>query len=265
MRVHVGGEGSALLAIHGLGGSGRYWAGLVEEVGDRFRVIAPDLAGFGASDKPHAAYDRPMQLENLDAALQAFEPQSGGGPVTVVAHSLGAVFAAIWAARHAGSLRGVALAAAAWPSADGGPGWARREHEPAMPFRVAGRAVRALWPAIAVPVGIVRGYPAGVAADFGRQTLRSRTRTLFAAIYDPALAGELEAVGRALGPDIPQLLINARDDRTVPISSQVRWAAILPHATTRQVESGGHQFLLRDGFHAVTDWLRALPPAGNDG
>jgi pimeloyl-ACP methyl ester carboxylesterase len=260
MRVHVGGEGDALLAIHGLGGSGRYWQGLAEGVGDRFRVIAPDLAGFGTSDKPHVAYDRPMQLANLDAAFHAFDPQGGAGPVTVVAHSLGSVFGAIWAARHAGALRGVVLAAAPWPRADGGPGWARREHEPALPFRIAGRAVRTVWPAVAVPVGFVRGYPAGVAADFGRQTLRSRTRPLFAAIYDPALAGELETVGQTLGPDIPQLLINARDDRTVPITSQARWAGILPHATTRQVETGGHQFLLRDGFQPVTDWLRALAP-----
>jgi pimeloyl-ACP methyl ester carboxylesterase len=260
MRVHAGGEGPALLAVHGLGGSGRYWQGLAEGVGDRFRVIAPDLAGFGASDKPHVAYDRPMQLANLDAAFETFDPEGGAGSVVVVAHSLGAVFGAIWAAHHAGQLRALVLAAAAWPRADGGPGWARREHEPRLPFRLAGGAVRTLWPAIAVPVGVVRGYPAGVAADFGRQTLRSRTRTLFAAIYDPALASELDAVGRSLGPDVPQLLINARDDRTVSMASQAQWAGILPHAKTRAVETGGHQFLLRDGFEPVVGWLRALGP-----
>jgi pimeloyl-ACP methyl ester carboxylesterase len=260
MRVHVGGEGPALLAIHGLGGSGRYWQGLTESVGDRYRVIAPDLAGFGASDKPHVSYDRPMQLANLDAAIGAFGPEGPGEPVTVVAHSLGAVFGAIWASRRADRLGGLALAAAAWPSADGGPGWARREHEPSPPFRFAGRAVRALWPAIAVPVGVVRGYPAGVATDFGRQTLHSRTRTLFAAMYDPALSEELEAVRRALDPETPQLLINARDDRTVPFASQERWAAILPHAETIAVETGGHQFLLRHSLEPLAGWLRGLAP-----
>ncbi len=259
MRVHVGGEGPTVLAIHGLGGSGRYWQGLAERVGDRYRVIAPDLAGFGASDKPHATYDRPMQLANLDGALDPFDRTGDRGAVTVVGHSLGAVFGAIWAARNPGRLRGLALAAAPWPSADGGPGWARREHRPALPFRFAGRAVRAAWPAIAVPVGVARGYPAGVAADFGRQTLHGRTRTLYAAIYDPTLVGELSAIRVAIAADVPQLLVNALDDRTVPFSAQARWAEVLPHAVTREVASGGHQFLLRTGFDPIADWLLALP------
>jgi pimeloyl-ACP methyl ester carboxylesterase len=257
MRVHVGGEGPPVIAIHGLGGSGRYWQGLVERVGDRFRVIAPDLAGFGASDKPHAAYDRPMQLTNLDAALQTCGERDA--PVVVVAHSLGAVFATLWAARHGARLRGLALAAAPWPSADGGPGWARRDHRPTLPFRVAGRAARIVTPAIAVPAGIVRGYPAGVAADFGRQTLRARTRTLFATIYDPTLAGELAASAGAL-PDVPQMLVHARDDRTVAFSSQARWAELLPHAELLTAESGGHQFLLRHRFEPLASWLRSLLP-----
>jgi pimeloyl-ACP methyl ester carboxylesterase len=257
MRVHVGGDGPPVLAIHGLGGSGRYWQGLAEQVGDRFRVIAPDLAGFGASDKPHVAYDRPLQLANLDAALAAVDPDEDRA-VIVVAHSLGAVFATLWAARRAGRVRGLGLAAAAWPSADGGPGWARREHRPALPFRLAGRAARFVTPVVAVPVGVVRGYPAGVAADFGRQTLRARTRTLWTAVYDPALAGELAAAGAALR-DVPALLANARDDRTVAFSSQARWAEVLPHADVRRVETGGHQFLLRDRFEPLAGWMRALP------
>lgn len=247
-----------MLAVHGLGGSGRYWQGLVERIGDRFRVIAPDLAGFGASDKPHVAYDRPLQLANLEAALAAVD--AGDGPTIVVAHSLGAVFATLWAARHLERMRGLGLAAAPWPSADGGPGWVRREHRPALPSRLVGRAARLVTPVIAVPVGVARGYPAGVAADFGRQTLRARTRTLFAAMYDPALAGELEEAGRRLGADVPQLLVHARDDRTVALSSQARWAEALPHAELRTVETGGHQFLLRDRFEPLAGWLRALPP-----
>jgi pimeloyl-ACP methyl ester carboxylesterase len=199
-----------------------------------------------------------MQLANLDAALAAAGAEDVG-PVIVVAHSLGAVFATLWAAGDAGRVRGLGLAAAAWPSADGGPGWARREHRPALPFRVAGRAARFVTPAIAVPVGVARGYPAGVAADFGRQTLRARTRTLFAAVYDPALADALRAAGAALGPDVPQLLIHARDDRTVAFSSQGRWAEVLPHAEVRSVETGGHQFLLRHRFEPMAGWVRALP------
>jgi pimeloyl-ACP methyl ester carboxylesterase len=256
MRVYEAGEGPSLLAVHGLGGSGRYWQGLVDAVGSRFRVIAPDLAGFGASGKPDVAYDRPMQLANLDAAIES----GGSGDVVVVAHSLGAVFATLWAARRADRVLGLACAAGAWPSADGGPGWARDERRPPLPFRVAGRAVRAAWPLVAVPVGALRGYPAGVTIDFGRQTLRSRTRTLVAAVYDPVLSEELAGAGAELTrARVPQLLVNARDDRTVHHASQDRWAEILPDAERRTVETGGHQFLLRDAFEPLASWLLALP------
>jgi pimeloyl-ACP methyl ester carboxylesterase len=79
-------------------------------------------------------------------------------------------------------------------------------------------------------------------------------------MYDPAVAGELEGAGRRLGADVPQLLAHARDDRTVALSSQARWAEVLPHAEVRTVETGGHQFLLRDRFEPLAGWLRGLPP-----
>jgi pimeloyl-ACP methyl ester carboxylesterase len=72
MRVWEGGSGTPLLAVHGLGGSGRYFQRLASLVGDRFAVVAPDLAGFGASDKPGGeSYDRAFHHANLDAALES--------------------------------------------------------------------------------------------------------------------------------------------------------------------------------------------------
>src|SRR3989304_2839557 len=41
--------------------------------GGVFRVVAPDPAGFGPSDKPDVAYDRGMHLDDLDAIAEEFE------------------------------------------------------------------------------------------------------------------------------------------------------------------------------------------------
>ncbi len=50
LRVH-GGTGSSLVLIHGiLGGSGD-WSGVVERLAG-FRIVVPDLLGFGDSSKP---------------------------------------------------------------------------------------------------------------------------------------------------------------------------------------------------------------------
>ncbi len=242
-----------LLAVHGLGGSGRYWGGLARRVGHRFTVIAPDLAGFGRSDKPRVEYHRAFHLQNLDALVRR---TAGQGPVLVAGHSLGAVFAALWASSHAEEVRAIALEAAPFPSAAGPPEWARRH--PRRGVRVAAGVARATWPLVGVPVGVARGYPAGLVMDFGRQRLHSRMQTMASALWDPGVAPELEAV-RAIPTSVPALLENAVDDRTVPLADQERWAAFLPHAERRALDDGGHQFLLRTDFRTLGEWLLALP------
>jgi len=255
MRVWRGGEGPVVLTVHGLGGSGRYWDGLARRVGHRFTVVAPDLAGFGRSDKPQVEYDREFHLENLDALVRR---AAGDGPVLLVGHSLGAIFAALWAADHVGQVSAIALAAAPYASGDGPPDWARRGPRPGL--RVAVGAAKATWPFLGVPLGVARGYPAALVMDFGRQRLHSRWRTLASTVWDPGLPEALEAV-RAIPGSIPTLLVNARDDRTVPLADQERWASLLPQAERRVLEGGGHQFLLRSRFEALAGWLLALPEA----
>jgi pimeloyl-ACP methyl ester carboxylesterase len=254
MRVWRGGSGTPLLAVHGLGGSGRYWDGLARAVGDRYRVLAPDLAGFGSSDKPAGPYDRDFHLGCLDAVVREL---TDDGPVVVVGHSLGAVFAALWAGRHPNRTAGLALAAAAFPTGEGEPEWARRP--PPAGMRAVAAVARVAWPVVAVPIGVARGYPAALVMDYGKQRFHSRTRTMVSALYEPDVREDLEAV-RALPADVPVLLVNALDDRTVPIDDQERWADLLPHAERRVLEEGGHQFPLRTGFGPLAEWLLTLDP-----
>jgi pimeloyl-ACP methyl ester carboxylesterase len=62
MRVHHmhGGRGSPVLFIHGLGSSGYMeWRFNLEFAANRHRVYAPDLPGFGRTEKPRARYGIP--------------------------------------------------------------------------------------------------------------------------------------------------------------------------------------------------------------
>ena len=51
-QVWEAGGGDAVLAVHGLLSDGRAMIERLGNLGGRFRVIAPDLPGFGGSDKP---------------------------------------------------------------------------------------------------------------------------------------------------------------------------------------------------------------------
>jgi pimeloyl-ACP methyl ester carboxylesterase len=54
VAVYEAGEGSPLLLLHGVGGgaSSFYWYRIAPKLAQRYRVIAPDWVGFGASDHP---------------------------------------------------------------------------------------------------------------------------------------------------------------------------------------------------------------------
>ncbi|GBC75349.1 2-hydroxy-6-oxo-6-(2'-aminophenyl)hexa-2, 4-dienoic acid hydrolase [archaeon HR06] len=55
-RVIVKGKGKEVLLIHGLGGSANSWINTINFLSKDFKVIAPDLLGFGYSDKPNIDY-----------------------------------------------------------------------------------------------------------------------------------------------------------------------------------------------------------------
>ncbi len=246
MRVWTSGVGPPILCIHGLGGSGRYWQGLAEHVHERHTIIAPDLGGFGGSAKPADGYDREFHLASLDLVTESYLSR---GDIAVVAHSIGGVLGALWAARHREAVTSLAVAAPPFPSPrHGGP----FEKNPPAAARVLGAAFRTTWPFLSVPVALAKGYPQPVVRDYGRQTLKSRLGTLWSLLYENDARSALEAAARKL--DVPVRLMHAADDRTVPVSDHDRWLSLFPHADSRIEPTGGHQFLLRSGFASLGDW-----------
>ena len=79
------GAGEVILFVHGLLGSHRNWAHLVERVADSYRVVIPDLFGHGASAKPEADYS----IAAHAATLRDLLDRLGIDRVTIVGHSLG--------------------------------------------------------------------------------------------------------------------------------------------------------------------------------
>ena len=79
------GDGPAVLFIHGLTGSHRNWAHLVDTVNTDHRVLVPDLFGHGASSKPMGDYS----LGAHAATLRDLLDRLGVDRVTLVGHSFG--------------------------------------------------------------------------------------------------------------------------------------------------------------------------------
>ena len=110
-RLHyaVGGAGSPLVLVHGLGGIIENWCALAPALAERHRVLVPDLPGHGRS----ALLSEVRSLDALsDAALGLAEAEDFRGAVWI-GHSLGGVVALRAAVLRPDAVCGVVLAAAA--------------------------------------------------------------------------------------------------------------------------------------------------------
>lgn len=79
------GEGETLLLVHGMAGSSATWRQLIPRLARDYRVIAPDLLGHGASDKPRGDYS----LGGYAVWLRDFMDALTVPRATVIGQSLG--------------------------------------------------------------------------------------------------------------------------------------------------------------------------------
>ncbi len=89
--LDTGGDGMPVLLIHAFPLSSKMWDSQIEALGSRFRLIAPDLKGFGSSDAPEdrSSYSMDSYAEDLNGLLDHL----GLARVAVVGISLGGYIA----------------------------------------------------------------------------------------------------------------------------------------------------------------------------
>lgn len=80
------GKGRPILLLHGFATSSFTWQAIEPELSKRYRVIAVDLRGFGASDKP---VDDHYSIFDQADTIQAFIEQENLKDLTIVGHSFG--------------------------------------------------------------------------------------------------------------------------------------------------------------------------------
>jgi pimeloyl-ACP methyl ester carboxylesterase len=79
------GDGPPLLLLHGIGNNCQTWAGVIDRLAESHTVIAPDLLGHGASDKPRGDYSIAAYANGMRDLLTVLDMERA----TVVGHSLG--------------------------------------------------------------------------------------------------------------------------------------------------------------------------------
>src|SRR5438093_4006907 len=109
MRYFVGGEGSPLLLVHGLGGAASNWIELAPLLAERHRLLVPDLPGHGGS----TALPAVAGIEPFADRVGLVAEREGMLPAPVVGHSLGGLVVLRLALRRPGDVQAIVLAGAA--------------------------------------------------------------------------------------------------------------------------------------------------------
>lgn len=100
MRVIEAGEGTPLVLIHGFLVSHLVFDDIIDELARSFYVIAPDLPGFGESEKPNPSR-YPYSVESFSEAIADLIAAYGLGRACVLGHDLGGAVGITLAAQHA--------------------------------------------------------------------------------------------------------------------------------------------------------------------
>lgn len=105
LSARVAGEGTPIVLLHGLAGSGRYWGAAFDQLAGNGQLIVPDLPGFGASARPPGPLSAAAHADAVAATLD--EIAGPDAAAVVVGHSAGCLVAFTLAGRHPGRVAAV--------------------------------------------------------------------------------------------------------------------------------------------------------------
>lgn len=229
------GSGPVVVLVHGFTGSKENWLPIMGALATHYRVLAPDLPGWGESERrADKTYGFTEQTAHLDAFVAAV---AGEGDVRVVGHSMGGGIAALWASAQPEALRQLVLMDAAGVPFDND--FARRVRAGEHPFEVLDEATLqrqialvfdrppfAPWPAT---TALARMRAAQVA--FEREVLRTIAG-------DESLAfAPGEAASRIA---VPTLLAWCRNDRVIDASAAAVYAERIADTQTVWFDDCSH-------------------------
>ncbi|WP_020498673.1 alpha/beta fold hydrolase [Sciscionella marina] len=247
-RYLEAGEGEPVVLLHGSGPgvtAEANWTATIPGLAGRYRVIAPEMIGFGATERePELRYRIRTWVNHVIAFLDALElPRAN-----LVGNSLGGIVSIFTALEHRERVRRMVLM--------GAPGVG-------MTMTEGLRALRAYEPSLDGMRDLLRQYfahdPALVTEDLVLRRYQASAEPGEQENYRAIHAGQSARDNPMLSPDLvrtlstPTLLVHGRDDRV--LSAEISWkmANLLPNADLHLFHDCGHwaQIEHRDEFNRL--------------
>jgi pimeloyl-ACP methyl ester carboxylesterase len=238
-----------VLLLHGwVASGGMNWFQCFEPLGDRFRVLAPDLRGHARGLRTRRVFRLADCADDCAELLLALDT----GPVIAVGYSMGGAVAQLLWRRHRDLVSGMVLCATA---ADFVPSELSRQLSRAMLFGLAGAARISALTRVVPTMPIVgmqaRSLPAWAAAEMRRHDWRlvAEAGHSLSTYHAQRWISEV---------DVPTAVLCTTDDRAVPPALQLATAELIPGATVHRIADGHLACARADFGAAVSNACRAV-------
>ncbi len=99
IHVRVGGQGPAVVLLHGFGDTGDMWAPVAAALAKDHSVVVPDLRGMGLSSHPETGYDKKTQARDIAQVLDCLKIDKAALVTHDIGNMVGYAFAALFPAR----------------------------------------------------------------------------------------------------------------------------------------------------------------------
>jgi pimeloyl-ACP methyl ester carboxylesterase len=233
-----------VLLLHGwVASGGMNWFQAFEPLGERFRVLAPDMRGHARGLRTRGVFRLADCADDCAELLLALDT----GPVIAVGYSMGGAIAQLLWRRHRDLVAGLILCATA---ADFVPSSLNRQLSRAMLLGLAGAArfsaVTRAVPNVPVLGLQARSMPAWVAAEMRRHDWRlvAEAGHSLSTYHAQRWISEV---------DVPTAVLCTTDDRLVSPALQLATADAIPGATVHRIADGHLACARADFGGAVLD------------
>ena len=99
LHVRVGGQGPAVVMLHGFGDTGDMWASAAAALVKNYTVVVPDLRGMGLSAHPDQGYTKKNQAMDIAGVMDALKVKSADLVTHDIGNMVGYALAAQYPAR----------------------------------------------------------------------------------------------------------------------------------------------------------------------
>jgi olefin beta-lactone synthetase len=254
-----------IVCVHGNPTWSYLWHEVIEQVGDRYRIVAVDQLGMGFSDRigPRRYAERVRDLDDVITALGI------DGPVTLMGHDWGGAVCMGWAVDHPNRLAGMVLCntGIAVPTGRRAPSLIRLAAAGPMTDLACRRTrtfvdgtLRLSWSRVPVEARAAFRAPYRRAAD------RAAVAAFVADVpFDdthPSAAAIADVAVRLASVTAPMLLVWGAADPVFDDSFALDLAMRMPHAQQHRFDGIGHLAPVEADVAGVADaWLSSLSDA----